>query len=171
MRSALFALGLSTILVGCAQPYGEEPASASEASSEAAPSKATSVKSKEAPTQPVEIAASPVGAGDEVPPAPEPSGPKVVFTWNKASETASYSFDVFLKDGTWIGPCISVQYIGKDLTTTFDGACPSSMKYPTVALADVDDFMLCSAEDNDWQHPTCTHAYWDGESMSVSFDN
>lgn len=174
MRSYLLVLGLLTMLVGCAEPYGEDgtsqPVAEQPLKTPSAGDKA--VRSKEAPRQAVETTdPTPAPAKPSVSSAATVAASGYVLTWSRASEAARYSLDVFLKDGTWIGPCVATEYIGKELTVTFEGECPSSPEHPSVDASDIDDFMMCSAENNDWQHPTCTRAHWDGVSTRITIEN
>jgi hypothetical protein len=38
-------------------------------------------------------------------------------------------------------------------------------------MSNVKAFQLCSAENGDWPHATCTKVEWDGVSANVTFDN
>jgi hypothetical protein len=158
MSRTLAALGLSAMLVACASsPYGEEE------------SIALPERTRETTVNETEPAVAAIPA----PPAPvvAASPSSIAFSWNRVSATAEYSLDVFTKDGVLVGPCISVDWIHRRLTTTFRGTCPSSDAHRTMAMPNVDAFQLCSAENGDWPHATCTKVDWDGVSADVAFDN
>jgi hypothetical protein len=51
---------------------------------------------------------------------------QVQVTWNPIGGGNSYSLDVVLRDGSAIGPCIAVNRIGQNTSTTFTGVCPDA---------------------------------------------
>jgi hypothetical protein len=159
MSWTLAALGLSVMLVACASPYGE---------AESIPLPERTRETTVSETEPAVAESEPAA-----PPAQVIAGPpsSIAFSWNRVSATAEYSFDVLTKDGTLVGPCISVDWIHRRVTTTFRGTCPSSDAHRTIAMTNIDAFQLCSAENGDWPHATCTKVVWDGVSATVTFDN
>ena len=135
------ALGVSAMLVACASPYGEaDSIPLPERTGETTAQQTTQKKTVETPAE----ATKPE---TDAPLAQVVAGPpsSIAFTWNEVSPTAEYSLDVLRKDGVLVAPCISVEWIHRELTTTFRGACPSSDAYPTIAMTDIEGFQLCSA--------------------------
>lgn len=102
---------------------------------------------------------------------PTASPTKVDLTWNKKSETADYSLDVFLINGEKVRPCYNSDALGKSTALSFDGACTAGPSYRRVDLKDVSDFVICSAENGNWQAAVCTGIPYSGYGSSRAIPN
>ena len=51
---------------------------------------------------------------------------QVEVSWNSLGGGNRYSLDLVLRNGTVIGPCIAVDRIGQNPSTTFTGVCPDA---------------------------------------------
>lgn len=101
---------------------------------------------------------------------PPPAKPtSLTISWNRVTPTADYSFDVMLRDGRLIGPCVDAAAVKKELSLVYSGKCTS----PKIdaPLQDVRDVRICSAENGVWTNAICTDAHWDGVSSSVKIKN
>ncbi|WP_246137571.1 family 43 glycosylhydrolase [Myxococcus llanfairpwllgwyngyllgogerychwyrndrobwllllantysiliogogogochensis] len=86
--------------------------------------------------------------------------------WNKLTGY-SYSLDVVLRDGTVIGPCLSVAVLGQANKTVFDGVCRSAGDR-VVTKGDIAAFRIFYSNNNVWG-PFVERAY-DGISDDVTLD-
>lgn len=86
--------------------------------------------------------------------------------WNKLTGY-SYSLDVVLRDGTVVGPCLSVAVLGQANKTVFDGVCRSAGDR-VVTKGDIAAFRIFYSNNNVWG-PFVERAY-DGISDDVTLD-
>jgi glycosyl hydrolase family 43/SH3 domain-containing protein len=70
--------------------------------------------------------------------------------WN-ALPGYSYSLDVVLRDGTWVGPCIGAGTLGTSTATTFTGVCPGANNR-LVHKSDIATFRLYYSNDGTWRN-------------------
>ncbi|NOZ86098.1 MAG: family 43 glycosylhydrolase, partial [Deltaproteobacteria bacterium] len=91
---------------------------------------------------------------------------QVRVTWNRLDNT-QYSLDVVLKDGRWIGPCISSGIIGSKLSVDYRGICPSKQDQ-LASKWDVAYFRLFYSDDGQWVH--YVDKAYDGVSDHVSIE-
>lgn len=102
-------------------------------------------------------------------PTSAPAG--VALNWTAKSATANYSLDVFLMNGERIRPCVSVDALGNATSIWFDGSCTAAPSPRRINLKDVKDFVICSAENNDWKAATCSGIPYTGFGTSRTIPN
>ncbi|GEN12102.1 Glycosyl hydrolases family 43 [Myxococcus fulvus] len=86
--------------------------------------------------------------------------------WNKLTGY-SYSLDVVLRDGSVIGPCLSVATLGQTNKTVFDGVCRNAGDR-VVTKGDIAAFRLFYSNDNVWGR--FVEQAYDGISDDVGLD-
>jgi hypothetical protein len=95
----------------------------------------------------------------------------VALTWNKKSETAEYSLDVFLVSGQKIRPCVNSDTLHTTTALPFDGNCTAGPSPSTVDLKDVTDFVICSAEGGHWESAACAGIPYSGFGTARAIPN
>jgi hypothetical protein len=109
--------------------------------------------------------------GDVVFNLPTSAPNSVALTWNKKSDTAAYSLDIFLMNGEQIRPCVDTNTLGKTTAFSFDGSCTAGPSARHIDLKDVKDFVICSAEGGNWSTAACAGIPYTGYGTSRTIPN
>lgn len=74
---------------------------------------------------------------------------EVTVAWNRLGDANEYSFDVVLRDGTVLGPCINAATIGRRTSVAFTGICPDANDR-LVHRANVSEFRIYTSTGGPW---------------------
>ena len=90
---------------------------------------------------------------------------QIAIRWNERMTGAKYSLDIARTDGSWVAPCVSVDFLFNNIAYVFDGNCKSPSTF--VDPQNVTNIRICSAINDDWPKAVCNSLPYDGKAIHV----